>query len=594
MTRRVKINPYRDGLNSRLVLNSIYNGILSIDTEGFITYLNKTAERILGVFSDELLNRSILDVLPNMGGKLLECLKKGCPFHGEKIEDQKVNIISNIDPIFIKGKILGAVSVFEDLLEIENISKQLDLFKNMKNWLDGVIDSSYDGLWICDNKGQVVRINKASERISGVKAEEVVGKNMRELVAEGLFDKSVTFEVLRKRASVTMIQRVRGEKSVLVTGNPIFDEQNRIAFVVTNDRDITELDSLRNQLEVAQILAKGYLSQLSELQMKDANIGACIFRSKAMGKVLETAFQVAKVNSTVLLLGQSGVGKGLIAKIIHRTSDRSSGPFICVDCAAIPSSLFESELFGYEKGAFTGANFEGKPGFIELANKGILFLDEIGELPLSSQSKLLRFLENHEVIRVGGTSLKQIDTRVIAATNKDLDQLLARKEFREDLYYRLSVIPIYIPPLRERKEDILPLTFHFLEKFNNIYHKKKIFSANTLEAFSQYDFPGNVRELANHIERLVVTEGKDRIDVTELPDVIRRNVSNPMAYPFSPEGASLKEALEKHERAVIEETIEKYGSQREAAKALKVDQSTISRKAKKYSIWNKDDVILHK
>lgn len=580
-------------LDSELMLNSIYNGIVVIDAEGTIIYFNKTAERIFNIPAHESINLYILDVLPNTGGKLLECLKTGKPFYGEKLKGEKVTLISNINPIITNGEISGAVSVFQDISEIESISKELDLFKNMKNWLDTIIDSSNDGLWICDHQGKVIRINKASERINGVKAEEVIGKNMKELIAEGLFDKSVTLEVLKRKTSVTIIQQIKGGKRILVTGNPIFNEKGEITFVVTNDRDISELDHLRSQLQEAQALAKGYISRLSELEMKEIDLSNIIFQSKEMERIIEMALRVAKVDSTVLLLGESGVGKGMIAKLIHKHSERSNGPFIRVDCAGIPESLVESELFGYEKGAFTGAKIEGKPGFFELANKGTLFLDEIGEIPLSTQSKLLRFLEDHEIIRVGGTEPKEIDVRVIAATNKNIDEMLASRTFRKDLYYRLNVVPIHIPPLRERRDDILPLIFHFLEKFSKAHRKEKILSPETIEALRKYDFPGNIRELANLIERLVVVTEKERIEMADLPNAIVDYAPKTLPYSFLSEGISLKEALERCESIIVERAIKKYGSQREAAKNLGVDQATLSRKIKKFSSKG-TDAIMHK
>ena len=283
----------------------------------------------------------------------------------------------------------------------------------------------------------------------------------------------------------------------------------------------------------------------------------------------------------------------MIAKLIHKHSDRNNGPFIRVDCAGIPDSLIESELFGYEKGAFTGARVEGKPGFFELANKGTLFLDEIGEIPLSSQSKLLRFLEDHEIIRIGGTKAKEIDVRVITATNKKIDEMVSSKLFREDLYYRLNVVPIHILPLRERRDDILPLIFHFLNKFNKAYRKEKVFSPEVIETLSRYDFPGNIRELSNIVERLVVITENERIEARDLPNTIASCYFKEIPYPFLSEGIPLKDALEKCESLIIEKAIKKYGSQREAAIALKVDQGTISRKIKKYSL-SQNDVILHK
>ena len=579
-------------LDPQLILNSIYNGIVSIDEKGIITHFNRTAERIFNIPAHEALHKHILDVLPNTSGKLLECLKSGTSFYGEKLKGETVMLISNITPILVDGKISGAVSLFQDISEIENISKELDLFKNMKNWLDAIIDSSYDGLWICDSEGKVVRINKSSERISKIKAEDVVGKDVRDLIAKGFFKKSVTLEVLKKGTVVTMFQETRDGKKVLSTGNPICNEDGRITFVVTNIRDITELDNLRSQLQETQVLAEGYISKLSELEMKGVDFSNIIFRSREMGRVLEKALRVSGVNSTVLLLGESGVGKGMIAKLIHKNSARNNGPFIRVDCAGITDTLVESELFGYARGALTGARIEGKPGFFELANKGTLFLDEIGEIPLSTQSKLLRFLEDHEIIRIGGTELKEIDVRIIAATNKKIDEMVSSKLFREDLYYRLNVVPIHIPPLRERRDDVLPLILHFLEKFNKTHRKDKIFSPEAMDAVSKYGFPGNIRELANLIEQLVVVVEKDRIELRDLPDSVTSYISKTIAHTSISEGIPLKEAVEKYERLIIEASIQKYGSQDEAAKFLKVDQGTISRKIKKYSLVKKD-VIIH-
>jgi transcriptional regulator with PAS, ATPase and Fis domain len=312
-----------------------------------------------------------------------------------------------------------------------------------------------------------------------------------------------------------------------------------------------------------------------------------------MEKTVEMALKVSPVSSTVLLLGESGVGKGMIAKLIHKHSDRRNGPFIRVDCAGIPESLVESELFGYEKGAFTGARTEGKPGFFELANKGTLFLDEIAEIPLNSQSKLLRFLEDHQIIRVGGTEPRDIDVRVIAATNKNIEDMVSSKLFREDLYYRLNVIPIHIQPLRERRSDILPLIFHFLERFNKMYQKKKRLSPEAIEALNKYDYPGNIRELANLIERIVVVSENDQIQMRDIPDAVTGSGSKAIPYSLLSGETPLKNALEQYEGIIIERAVKKLGSQREAAKILKIDQSTISRKIRKYSN-TRNEVILHK
>lgn len=571
-------------LDASLLLDAIYNGIVAINPKGYIAYFNKTSERIFKIPAREAVGRYILDILPHTGGKILEALETGQCFHQQKLQGQDVNLVSNIDPVIDNAAIAGVVSVFQDTSEIEAISKELGLFKSMKSWLDTIINSSYDGLWICDHEGNALMLNKASERINDVNATDIIGKNMRELVKEGLFDKSVTLDVLEKKAPVTMMQKIQGGKKILVTGNPIFNDKGDIVFVVTNDRDITELDNLRRQLQEAQALAKGYISKLSRLQLEEADLSNIVFRSTEMQIIIEMAIRVAQVDSTILLLGESGVGKGLIASLIHKQSDRSKGPFIRVDLAGIPDSLMESELFGYEKGAFTGAKTEGKPGFFELADKGTLFLDEIGEIPLPSQSKLLRFLEDHHITHVGGTESKEIDVRVIAATNRKIEEMVTSKNFRADLYYRLNVVPIHIPSLNNRKDDILPLAFHYLAKFNKFYKRNTSFSPEVMDALGRYDFPGNIRELANIIERLVVSTPNDHVELRDLP----ASISEKCTHPSLPDSLllddiPLKEALERYEHELIQRALKKYGSQREAARALEVDQATISRKTRKYS-----------
>lgn len=447
--------------------------------------------------------------------------------------------------------------------------------------LDAIMDFSFDGLWISDGRGKILKINKASEKINGVKAKDVVGKNVRELVKRGFFDKSVTLEVIEKKSSVTVLQKVKNGKTILVTGNPIFNKEGDMELVVVNERDITYLDEIRNKLRESEILTEKYKFELSLMQLKDAQEDI-VFRSKAMESVIQTVFRVCKVECCVLLLGESGVGKSLIAKLIHKYSPRNNGPFMCISCGAIPESLMESELFGYEKGAFTGANEGGKPGILELANKGTVFLDEIDELPLHLQPKLLHFLEEKEILRVGGTKYKKIDARVIAATNKDLEGLVKEKKFRKDLFFRLNVVPIYIPPLRERPEDIPYLILFFLNKYNKKYKKKVSISPDAVDTLLKYQFPGNVRELANLIERLTVLMEDGEIKPRDLPEYVRASTNT--FFSTQKEEFSLKEMVERLECSLIKKAIEKYGSQRKAAESLGVDQSTISRKMKKYGI----------
>ncbi len=462
--------------------------------------------------------------------------------------------------------------------------------EEIKKQLDAIIDSSYDGLWVCDRYGKVVRINRASEKINGVNAKQVVGRKMEDLVREGLLDRSVTVEVLRARAAITIIQKLRNGKQILVTGSPVLDDHGEISLVVVNERDITELNRLRNELEESRALARRYRSKLSQAQGKKNLLSQMVIRSESMHRVLDMAMKVAHVDSTVLIMGESGVGKGAFAKVIHMASRRKDGAFIRIDCGSIPESLIESELFGYEEGAFTGARAKGKPGHFEIAEGGTLFLDEIGNLPLNVQAKLLRFMEENEVVRIGGTTTKKINTRVIAATNRNLEEMSTKGEFRQDLLFRLNVVPLKIPPLRGRMDDIPPLICFFLKQFNKKCSMNKAILPRAVDCLCRYSFPGNIREVANLVEQLVVLTPGDHIDLEDLPSHVLMGESKKDVY-LTRDGRNLPEAVASLEREIIVNALKTYGSQRKAAGPLGINQSTLARKAKRYGI--RTDSIVH-
>jgi len=368
-----------------------------------------------------------------------------------------------------------------------------------------------------------------------------------------------------------------------VTGNPFFDDQGEVSLVVVNERDITELNSLRNELGESRALAQSYRFELSQIYSKRDLLSQIVIRNEAMHQVFERALKVAQVDSTAMIQGESGVGKGLFARLIHRASKRKDGPFIRVDCGAIPESLIESELFGYENGAFTGARSRGKPGHFEIAEGGTLFLDEIGDLPLNVQVKLLRFLEENEVIRVGGTTTKRINTRVISASNQDLEKMVARGKFRKDLFFRLNVIPFHIPPLRERVDEIPALINFFLKQCNEKCSADKSILPKAVDCLCHYSFPGNIRELANLVEQLVVLAPEKHIDLKDLPSHILMGESK-LNPALSEDEWNLPEAVASLEKKMILRALRVYGSQRKAAGPLSIDQSTLARKAKRYNI----------
>ncbi len=442
--------------------------------------------------------------------------------------------------------------------------------------LEALFRSSHDGIWICDGEGTVLRLNPASEAINDIQAEEWIGRNIGEVVAEGVIDSSVTREVLKRRCPVTMFQQAkRTNKKLLVTGNPIFRADGSIRLVVTNDRDITELDNLRLKLEDSEARRERFQQELIKTEVLREAGDAFVCRSLGMQKVLATAIQVAGFKSTVMITGPSGAGKSVLARLIHKYSDRGEQPFVRVECGVIPPSLFESEVFGYERGAFTGAGAKGKLGLFEMADGGTLFLDEVALAPYELQHKLLRFLESGEVFRVGSTEPTHVDARVIAASNMDLEAAVAGGRFRGDLYYRLKVVPLTLPPLKDRSEDIPFLVKRFLERLTLRLGVDKQISGPAVTALCRYEWPGNVRELENLVERLVVMSPGRVIGLQDLPEALTESRA---LTPLELDGRGLKEAVKDFEEHLIDLALERYGSQTAAARALKVSPATVTRK----------------
>ncbi|NSW92639.1 MAG: sigma 54-interacting transcriptional regulator, partial [Firmicutes bacterium] len=398
------------------------------------------------------------------------------------------------------------------------------------------------------------------------------------LVNEGYFTESASLVVIQTRSPATVIYTCKTGKKLMAKGKPIFDAEGNLVRIVNTVWDITELMNMENRVEEARTFSDDGKHTMKLDAMEDF-----VARSEKMLEVLDLAMRVAKVDSTVLVLGESGVGKEIIAKIIHRAGKDNQGPFVKVNCASIPENLLESELFGYEKGSFTGASKEGKIGMFQLADGGTILLDEIGEIPTHLQAKLLRVLQDKEIIPVGGTKARKIDVRVIAATNRNLTDMVKKGQFREDLYYRLNVVPIFIPPLRERKEDIASLLVYFMGKYNKKYNTNKKLSNEIIDYLTDYSWPGNVRELQNFVERMIVITKDDSISYEDIKDYFVDGDGISL-FEEKKQGTSLKEQLESLERSIIEKTLKRLGSTRKAGKELGIDQSTVVRKAKKYNI----------
>ncbi|MGS0763349.1 sigma-54 interaction domain-containing protein [Syntrophomonas curvata] len=455
-----------------------------------------------------------------------------------------------------------------------------------------VIQQSYDGILVTDYNADVVMVNDSYFRITGLNKDQVVGKNFREFFALTPYQKAACLDVLERKVPVTYTHsNLIPGKTVMVTASPIFDSENEIRLVITNCRDMTEMVQLREQLEKAQEMEELYYKHLDGLkQLKTCPIAV----SSKMKELLMAALKVSLVDITVLITGESGVGKEVLARYIHENSPRQAEPFVPVNCGAIPEQLLESEFFGYVGGAFTGATKTGKKGLFETANGGTLFLDEIGDLPFNLQVKLLRALDSGEITRVGANSPTPVDIRLLAATNQDLNQMVQEHRFREDLYYRLNVVNLDIPPLRERPEDIRPLCMHFLRECNQRYGEAKRISLDVLRAMENYSWPGNIRQLKHAMERMVVLSHGDYLETSALPcselnPNLQSQIDANKAVTVN-HFISIPQAIEEVEKQILCHAMKQCSSSRQIAKNTGIDQTTVLRKIKKYGLQHE----LHK
>ena len=431
-------------------------------------------------------------------------------------------------------------------------------------------------------------VNKRYEQLTGLKKEELIGRLVTELVNEGKYDVVLNPDIVKTGKPKTSTQVTRLGRNVILDGYPVFNEAGKVALVVTFVRDVTLLSQMKEQIDHQQSMIDKCRDGVQLLVSKNFDSNPMLFNSPQMQTLIDLADRISRTDATVLLLGETGVGKDILARRIHERSPRANKPFFKIDCATIPANLIESELFGYEPGAFSGANTKGKPGFFEMADTGTLFLDEIGELPVTMQAKLLRVLQDQEVMRLGSTKVKKVDIRIIAATNRDLHDAVKEGTFRSDLYYRLRVAVLNIPPLRERTGDILPLAEYFMAKFGAKYRKHVKLSDSTKRLLESYRWPGNVREMENLIQSLIVTRDKQLIENSDLPNHMMQyeeDKKNIIIKSALGEGKrSLSDIMEDLEKNFLKQALDHYGSVTETAKALKVDRATVYRKMKKHAL----------
>lgn len=444
--------------------------------------------------------------------------------------------------------------------------------------LEAIVDSIYDEVLVVDSHGKIIRVsNRSTLNLWGVNPQSVIGENILDLEEKGWFKPSVTRKVIEQKKKVSIVQHNRFGRRILAVGNPIFNRKKELERIVIASRDITEVKKLEAELEEAKTLKEQYRKEVDILKkVQQGNRKRIIYQSEQIKSLMFEVERVARVESTVTIYGESGVGKELFAHAIHQLSPRAEKPFIKINCGSIPENLLESELFGYEKGAFTGALSNGKKGLFELANEGTLFLDEIGEMPLNLQVKLLRAIQEREIMKIGATKAIPINIRIITATNKNLEEMVVEGTFREDLFYRIHVIPLFIPPLRERMGDIEPLVYHFLEYYNEKFLTKKYFSEDAMEMLKAYKWPGNIRQLQNVIERAMVVTADQMITANDLVNILekRKKNHNPVeVHTIIP----LNHAVQDTERQLLQLALLKYKTLTKVAEVLEVSQPTISR-----------------
>jgi len=423
-----------------------------------------------------------------------------------------------------------------------------------------VFDNVYNGIYIVDGSGVTVAVNRTFEEMSGLSHAELAGRSLYDMVGEGkTFSGSASLLVIKHKRPVTATYSTSTGRKLLVKGRPVFDSNGEITYIINTIWDLTVVQ-YSHQIDADTARAR---------LLSEEDLVTC---SEQMMTVVDLSLRVAATDSTLLLSGESGVGKSLLARTIHRASGRKQQPLMQINCAAIPETLIEAELFGYEGGAFTGANSKGKAGLLEMAEAGTVFLDEISELPYHLQSKLLGVLQDKQFFRVGGRQIQQVDVRLIAASNKDLATLVADGRFREDLYYRLNVVPIHLPPLRERREDIPALIEYFTDKYNRKYNSYKKFTENLVQQMINMPWKGNIRELENLIERSIVTSPGDLIspETALIPGLAQGLTA----------GMQLKQMLGEYEKEILLRARRQYGTTRKIAMALGISQASAARKLK--------------
>ncbi|MFP3413072.1 sigma 54-interacting transcriptional regulator [Bacillus sp. SIMBA_074] len=565
----------------KIILTSIPMGIFVVDREKKIVNCNESGLKMIKSTPEKVMN--VPAELIFNGEHINNVFTKGKTILNQLQITNEMGVLVDYSPIpNFDQSIEGMVIIVQDLPMVEDMAMEIEYIKDLNKDLHAILSSIYDEILVVNHKGELIRYSETViNDFWGSNLKDLLGKNLLDLEKKGLFSPSVTRLVLEKQKKVSVVQETKSGRKILAVGNPVFNENGELHRIIIASRDITEATRLKTELHEIKKISEQYKKELDDFKNKDRFLKKLIYCSPKMEQIINQAKKIADFSSNVLISGESGVGKEVIAQAIHQLGNRSSKPFLKLNCGAIPETLLESELFGYTKGAFTGADKNGKEGYFKRADQGILFLDEIGEMPLHLQVKLLRVLQEQEVIPIGSTTPMKINVQIIAATNKSLEKMVESGTFREDLFYRLNVIPLRVPPLRERMEDVPVLAFHFLQQLNEKYNKNYHLTPDALSLLEFYSWPGNVRELQNMIERLVVSADDPVIEAEFVSKFLTTGYAFKKSKPAITRVLPLQEALHSVEEQLILLAMKQYKTTTKAAKALGISQSSVSRKYQK-------------
>ncbi|MGW6190090.1 sigma 54-interacting transcriptional regulator [Bacillus cereus] len=565
----------------KIILTSIPMGIFVVDREKKIVNCNESGLKMIKSTPEKVMN--VPAELIFNGEHINNVFTKGKTILNQLQITNEMGVLVDYSPIpNFDQSIEGMVIIVQDLPMVEEMAMEIEYIKDLNKDLHAILSSIYDEILVVNHKGELIRYSETViNDFWGSNLKDLLGKNLLDLEKKGLFSPSVTRLVLEKQKKVSVVQETKSGRKILAVGNPVFNENGELHRIIIASRDITEATRLKTELHEIKKISEQYKKELDDFKNKDRFLKKLIYCSPKMEQIINQAKKIADFSSNVLISGESGVGKEVIAQAIHQLGNRSSKPFLKLNCGAIPETLLESELFGYTKGAFTGADKNGKEGYFKRADQGILFLDEIGEMPLHLQVKLLRVLQEQEVIPIGSTTPMKINVQIIAATNKSLEKMVESGTFREDLFYRLNVIPLRVPSLRERMEDVPVLAFHFLQQLNEKYNKNYHLTPDALNLLEFYSWPGNVRELQNMIERLVVSADDPVIEAEFVSKFLTPGYDFNKSKPVITRVLPLQEALHSVEEQLILLAMKQYKTTTKAAKALGISQSSVSRKYQK-------------